>query len=170
MGGDGAVDEVAIALAPNGMLAGLEKLRADGIIRHVGLGMNCNVEAHQGVPEEVVRLIRGSKKGSFDSALLAGGWNLLSQKGLPCLVECQRQGIAVHLAGIFASGLLVGADRYAYKAAPPEMKAKAERWRKLAETYGCSLPAVAMAFGALPTVDSRIVVGMATPEQVDQNL
>ena len=27
-------------------------------------------------------------RGTFDSALLAGGWNLLCQAGLPCYVEC----------------------------------------------------------------------------------
>merc|ERR1712048_157757 len=79
-------------------------------------------------------------------------------------------GIEVHVAGIYASGLLVGVDRYAYKAAPVEMKDKAERWRSLAEKHGCSLPAVAMAFAALPTVVTRVVVGLATPEQVDQTL
>jgi len=167
---DGSVDEVAVALKEDGMLAGLRKLRAEGIIHHVGLGMNCNREAHQGVPDEVLRLIRGAEDGTFDSALLAGGWNLLCQKGLPCLLECQRRGIAVYVAGIFASGVLVGVDRYAYKTAPSEMTAKAERWRALAETHGVSLPAVAMAFAALPTVVSRVVVGMATPEQVAQSV
>lgn len=167
---DGSVDEVSIALKDDGMLAGLRKLRADGRIQHVGLGMNCNREAHQGAPDEVVRLIRGAEKGTFDSALLAGGWNLLSQKGLPCLLECQRQGIAVHVAGVFASGLLVGVDRYAYKAAPAEMMAKVDRWRALALKHGVSLPAVAVAFAALPEVVSHVVIGMATPEQVAQNL
>ena len=51
--------------------------------------------------------------GIFDSALLAGGWNLLSQAGLPCLLECQRRGVDVHVAGAYASGLIVGASIYA---------------------------------------------------------
>lgn len=165
---DGSIDEVVVALAPNGMLEGLRKLRQEGRIQHVGLGMNCNREAHQGVPDQVLRLLEGAPEGTFDSALLAGGWNLLSQDGLPCLLECQRRKIEVHIAGVFASGLLVGVDRYAYKAAPAEMLAKADRWRKLAAKHGCSLPAVAMAFAALPVVVSRVVLGMATPEQVEQ--
>merc|ERR1719223_2557989 len=136
---DKSVDEVATAPREDGMLAGLRQLKADGIIQHVGLGMNSNREAHQGVPEEIVRLIRGAEKGTFDSALLAGGWNLLSQAGLPCLLECQQQGIGVHVAGVFGSGLLVGVNRYAYQAAPPEMVDKAEKWRKLAEKHGSTL-------------------------------
>lgn len=168
---DGSVDEVSVALAEDGMLAGLRKLRAEGKIQHVSLGMNTNREAHMGVPDEVLRLMHGADEGTFDSAQLAGGWNLLCQEGLPCLLECQRRGIAAHVAGVFASGMLVGVDRYAYKpAAPQEMREKAERWRALAAKYGCSLPAVAMAFAALPAVVSRVVVGMSTPEQVKQNL
>ncbi|CAK0896057.1 unnamed protein product, partial [Prorocentrum cordatum] len=83
---DGSVDEVAIALAPGGMLEGLRQLRAEGRIQHVGLGMNCNRLSHQGKPDEVLRLLRGAEEGTFDSALLAGGWNLLSLvKGRPAL-------------------------------------------------------------------------------------
>merc|ERR1719223_2194099 len=139
---DKSVDEVATAPREDGMLAGLRQLKADGIIQHVGLGMNSNREAHQGVPEEIVRLIRGAEKGTFDSALLAGGWNLLSQAGLPCLLECQQQCIPVHLAGVFASGLLVGGPTYAYQTAPEDKVAKADKWRALADRHGVSLPAV----------------------------
>mmetsp|Transcript_17638 Transcript_17638/g.57890 ORF Transcript_17638/g.57890 Transcript_17638/m.57890 type:complete len:121 (-) Transcript_17638:863-1225(-) len=70
--------------------------------------MNCNRMPHQGVPEEIERLVKGAPQGTFDSALLAGGWNLLSQDGLATLQLCARCGVAVHVAGVFASGLRVG--------------------------------------------------------------
>ena len=92
---DGCVDEVAIALGDDGMLAGLRKLRMDGKLQHVSLGMNCNRESYMGKPDEILRLIHGAERGTFDSALLSAGWNLLTQTGLPCLLECQRHGIAV---------------------------------------------------------------------------
>ena len=41
-----------------GMCAALRRLRSEGTLVHVGLGMNCNREAHQGVPHEVIRLLR----------------------------------------------------------------------------------------------------------------
>lgn len=88
-------DEVEIAVSEGGMMQALRRMRAEGTIAHVGLGMNCNLEAHQGVPDEVLRLIRSCEVGTFDSALLAGGWNLLCQTGLPCLIECQRRGVEV---------------------------------------------------------------------------
>ncbi len=71
---------------------------------------------------QILRLIRGAPERTFDSALLAGGWNLLTQTGLPCLLECEARGIAVHIAGVFASGLLAVAPgnssaTYAYRPA-----------------------------------------------------
>ena len=167
-------DEVAQAVDPaDGMCARLVALRQAGTIKHVGLGMNCNREAHQGVPDEILRLIRGCPAGTFDSALLAGGWNLLCQEGLPCYAECEKHGIAVHVAGVFASGLLVsqGEDAtYAYQKAPPAMVEKAQRWGTLATAHGVSLPAVAVAFAALPKCVSRVVLGFATAEQVQQTM
>ena len=165
------VDEVGIAInGEDGCCAALRKMREKGTITEVGLGMNVNREAHQGVPDEVIRLIRGVPTGTFDSALLAGGWNLLSQAGLPAFVECERRGIAVHVAGVFASGLLVGGETYAYKQAPSEMVRLATQWKRLADEYGHELPSVAIAFASLPMCVTRIVLGMASPEQVEQNL
>lgn len=89
------VDEVALAMGETGMCAGLRELRAAGVICHASLGMNCNREEHMGAPDEIIRLLRGCPVGTFDSALLAGGWNLLSQEGLPCLEECERLGVPV---------------------------------------------------------------------------
>lgn len=57
----------------------------------------------------------------------------------------------VHIAGVFASGLLVKeGGTYAYQAASAEQIACAGRWRLLGKRHGCSLPAVAIAFAALP--------------------
>ena len=66
----------------------------------------------RGSANEVCRLLKLGD-GIFDSALLAGGWNLLSQTGLPCLLECARRGVDVHVAGVFNSGLIVGGSIYA---------------------------------------------------------
>lgn len=168
---DPAVDEVGIALgASDGMIAEMRRMRERREIQHVSLGMNCNRESHQGVPDEIIRIIRGVPEGTFDSALLAGGWNLLTQAGMAAFLECENHHIDVHVAGVFASGLLVGGTTYAYKTAPPEMVEKAARWRTLAEAHGVSLPAVAIAFAALPKCVSRLVIGMATPDQVRENL
>jgi D-threo-aldose 1-dehydrogenase len=173
-GHDGFVDEVGIALAADGACAELLRLRASGVIDHVGLGMNCNIETHMGAPDQVLRMIRGAGNGALDSALLAGGWNLLSQAGLPCFAECEARGIAVHVAGVFASGVLASADptsaTYSYRKADSAMLARVEAWRSLSSAHGLALPAVAIAFAALPVCVTRIVLGIGTAEQVAANL
>ena len=167
----GFTDEVAIAVGEGGAMQELRRLRAEGTIAHVGLGMNCNREAHQGVPEEIVRLLSSCERGTFDSALLAGGWNLLCQAGLPCLLECQRLRVEVHVAGVFASGLLVReGGTYAYQSASAEHVERAARWRRLGERHGCSLPALAIAFAALPKCVTRLVIGFGSAEQVGQTM
>eukprot|EP00941_MAST-03F_sp_MAST-3F-sp1_P002452 g2452.t1 len=163
-------DEVAACVEPGGMCDGLREMRDEGLIESVGLGMNCNNVDHQGVPDEVIRLIRSSKPGTFDHAMLAGGWNLLCQTGASCLLECQENNMEVHVAGVYASGLLVGGTTYAYREAPVEMKKRVIEWSSLADKYNVSLPAVAMAFASLPQCVSRVVVGMATEAQVEMNI
>ena len=75
---------------------------------------------------------------------------MLTQTGLPCIEACEKHGVEVHVAGVFATGLLVGSDTYAYVVAPEEMLSKVKRWGELAGKYGVSLPAVAIAFSTAP--------------------
>jgi hypothetical protein len=78
----------AAATAPDGLIAGLMQLKAEGAIQHVSLGMNANID-HKVVtpgtgglettawqPDDILRVIRASPEGCFDSALLAYSWSL----------------------------------------------------------------------------------------------
>jgi len=165
-------DEVAEVLdKESGALSELIKMRENGNIKHLSLGMNCNKEQHQGVPDEIIRLLRKTDLGTFDSALLAGGWNLLSQAGLPCYLECQDRSVGIHVAGCFASGYLVTkSGTYAYRPASEDIQLRTEKWRAVAANHGCSLPSVAIAFSAMPKIVRKVVLGIATKEQLDQNL
>ena len=50
------------------------------------------------------RRIREAPAGTFDSALVAYGWNLNTQAALPVLLECQARGIEFHCAGVLYFG------------------------------------------------------------------
>lgn len=91
-------ERITESLKPDGLLAGLRKLRATGEIDAVSLGM-CVREEDPNSAELVLRLIREAPLGTFDSAMLAYGWNLENQSSLPILLECQARGIDVHPAG-----------------------------------------------------------------------
>ncbi|CAB9496301.1 L-galactose dehydrogenase [Seminavis robusta] len=156
------VDEVEQALAtPDGMIAELRAMRDEqGIIRHVGLGMNTNREGHMGAPDQVLRLLHGTPRGTFDSALLAGGWNLLCRTGWECLETCHTLGVQVHVAGIFASGYLADDNKsYAYKedtTPASHLVALKHQWATLAKEYGCSLASVAIGFATLPPAVTKL--------------
>ena len=97
--------------------------------------------------------------------MLAYGWNLQNRRGLPILALCEAKSIEVHLAGCFwfgDYGVLFDASR-----TDDEQVLEARRgWERLAARHGVSLAAVALAFAALPAVVGKVVVGMATPDEV----
>ena len=120
--------------------------------RFAGLA-NPGGEPAYGTPEQILDLIRAAPEGTFDSLLMASGWNLLYHDGLCVLEECQARGIRVHNAGTFATGLLAGGFTFVYAEAPEEMVEATQRWRELCDSYSLPLPAVAMAFSRkMPTL------------------
>ena len=152
---DDVVGGIDAALEPEtGLLAEMVRLRDAGKIGRVGLGMNANLR-----PDLILRLLREAPAGTFDTALLAGGWNLLGQDSLPILEECEKRGIAVHNAGVFATGFLVGGSNYLYDIPPPEIVAARDGWDGLAKRHGCSLPAVALRFASIPNVIEHVLLG-----------
>jgi D-threo-aldose 1-dehydrogenase len=72
-----------------GGVAELVKLREEGFINEVSLGMN---DAYF-----VQRMLNDNPAGTFDSVMMAGSWNLLDQDGLLVLLECQRRGVKVRV-------------------------------------------------------------------------
>jgi hypothetical protein len=84
---DPAPEDVDAALAPGGFLEGLRALRAAGKIGQVSLGMNANKPE---VKACILRLVREAPPETFNSALLAGGWNLLCQDSLEIMQEAQQ--------------------------------------------------------------------------------
>ena len=148
--------------ASGGGVDELVAMRSEGLIQDVGLGFNN--------PEYILAMLRSRPAGTFDSVMMAGRWNLIDQSGLGVLLECQRQNIAVHNAGIFGSGLLVGGSTLNYAPAPPEMLAKRDRWGDLAKKYGLSLPALAMAFAFLPEAITKVAIGVKSPKEVELNI
>jgi D-threo-aldose 1-dehydrogenase len=167
---------VAEALADDGLLAGLRELRAQGEIDNISLGM-CVSPDRNGPGDSnadlILELIRGAPDGTFNSAMLAYGWNLHNQAALPVMLECQRRGIEVHAAGVFwfnGYGVLFDPSLAPDTEEGEATLAKRSAWLALAEKHGVSLGAVALSFAALPQVIGRVVMGMKSPEEVALNL
>ena len=62
---------------------------------------------------------------------------------------------------------IAGGFSYVYQQAPPEMVAETEQWAALCERYSLKLPAVAMAFSALPVCVKKVVIGCSSPLDVE---
>lgn len=163
-----------------GMIAGIVKLKEQGLVDEVSIGMNASGGRRSdwdsgeagatpvyGTPDQILDLIRSVPEGTFDSLLMASGWNLLYTEGAVVLQECEAREIAVHNAGTFATGLLAGGFSYVYQEAPSEMVTKTKRWAQLCERYDLTLPAVAMAFSALPACVKKVVIGCSSPSDVE---
>lgn len=159
--------DIATVLAPisfGGGLVQLVKMRADGVIHDVSIGLNDAGAA--------LAILRAAPEGSLDSIMIAGSWNLLdhSELCLELLKECQMRNIVVHNAGIFASGLLVGGLTYRYSSAPESQINRVMLWKNLCDEFGIPLPAVAMKFALLPSVIKAAAVGFKNPAEVYQTV
>lgn len=145
-----------------GGLEALVKMREEGLIKDVSIGVNR--------AESALKIIRSAPMGSLDTVMIAGCWNLLdhSAECMELLLECQGRGIIVQNAGVFASGLLVGGGTYKYAPASVLEVDRTELWNVLCVQYNVPLPAVALKFGLLYTAIGACAVGVKNPNEVLQ--
>eukprot|EP01052_Picozoa_sp_SAG31_P016784 SAG31_NODE_1125_length_9770_cov_2.732499_3_plen_165_part_00 len=129
--------------------------------------MNSHAGFHRG-PRYILRLLHEAPGGTFDTALLAGGWNLLCQEGWEVLCECARRNIAVHVAGVF--GGTGQRDNRNIFAPSQKWAPSVKQWTALSSKHNCSLIQTAVAFASLPVAVKQIVLGMATPAEVHANV
>ena len=137
----------------------LEKLRDEGILGAIGVGMN-----QSAVPTRFVT------ETDIDAVLLAGRYTLLDQSGaddlLPAALE---RGVAVILGGVFNSGLLAdprAAATYDYQPAPAEILGRALEIEAVCADHGVPLRAAALQFGFTHPAVAAALVGVRDAGQV----
>jgi len=129
----------------------LEKLRDEGLIRAIGVGMN-----QSAVPTRFVT------ETDIDVVLLAGRYTLLDQSAADDLLPAaEARDVAIILGGVFNSGLLAdprNAATYDYVPAPPERIQRALAIETVCLAHGVPLRAAALQFGlAHPAVASALI-------------
>lgn len=117
----------------------LARLRAEGVVGAIGVGMN-----------QAELLTRFVRETDLDAVLLAGRYSLLDQRGLTELLPlAAERGAGVVIGGVFNSGLLAdphpGAT-FDYAAAPAELIARALDLKAVCEKHGVPLRAAALRF------------------------
>ena len=142
----------------------LAELRAQGVVKAIGAGMN-----------QWEMELRFAKEGDFDVFLLAGRYTLLEQtSAAEFLPYCQERGIGVVVGGPYNSGILASdldaPANYNYRPAPPEVLERARRLKGICDRHRVSLKAAALRFVlAHPAVVSAIP-GPRTVGEVAENL
>jgi D-threo-aldose 1-dehydrogenase len=150
--------------AMSGAYVALDKLRGEGVVKGIGVGVN-----------EAGMCVRFAKAGSFDTMLLAGRYSLLEQ---PALAEflplAQQQGIGVMLGGVFNSGILatgaVSGAKYNYRDAPPEILDRVGRIERICAAHNTALPTAALHFALGHPAVASLVLGGVTPQEVERNV
>ncbi|MCX5208905.1 aldo/keto reductase [Kitasatospora sp. NBC_00240] len=130
----------------------LERLRAEGVLGAIGVGMN--------QAELPARFIRET---DIDAVLLAGRYSLLDQRGLDELLPlAERHDVGVVIGGVFNSGLLAdphpGAT-FDYRAAPSDLLARALDLKTVCEQHGVPLRAAALRFPFGHPAVASVLVG-----------
>jgi D-threo-aldose 1-dehydrogenase len=150
--------------AMRGAYPALERLRAEGVVRAIGVGV-----------KGADVCLRFAQAGDFDFFMLAGGYTLLDHADAldAFLPHCERNGIGVVVASPFNSGILatgaVSGATFFYAEAPAEIVERTRRLQTICAEHRVPLGAAALQFTlAHPAVVSA-VCGYRTAREVDTN-
>jgi D-threo-aldose 1-dehydrogenase len=151
-------DHVDEALA--GACRALVRLREEGTIRAVGIGLNY-----------VEPLLRFAREADVDCLLVAGRYTLLDRQAVPELLPlCAERGIAVIAAGVLNSGLLAGGTTFDYAPAPAELVARARELEAICAPYGVPLAAAAVQFPLRHPAVAAALIGARSPDELEHDL
>jgi len=155
---DANADEAILEAYPE-----LDRMRSEGIIKAIGVGMNqCET------PSRVI------KETDIDMVLIAGRYSLLDQKALEGLLPTAlERNVDIIAAGIFNSGILanpVKGATYDYVPASDELLAKALRIREVLEGHKVSLTSAALQFPLRHPAVKSVLVGCRSAAEVATNI
>jgi D-threo-aldose 1-dehydrogenase len=144
-----------------GALPVLADLKAQGVIRGYGLGVN-EWRVCADVAAEM----------PLDAILLAGRYTLLEQGARGFLDEAERRGIGIILGGPYNSGILATGARegalYDYRPAPPEVLARVTAIAAVLDRRGVPLPAASLQYPLRHPAVATVIPGLLGPDQVAQ--
>jgi D-threo-aldose 1-dehydrogenase len=156
--------EARFAEAMGGAYKALDRLRTEGTVRAIGVGLN-----------EADICERFARAGDFDVMLLAGRYSLLEQPALASFLPlAEQKRIGIMLAGVFNSGILatgpVPGAKYNYNDASGEILARVAAIQAVCERHGVSLRHSALHFATLHPAVVTVLLGAVKRQEVEANV
>ena len=150
--------------AMKGSYRALVRLREEGVIRAVGVGMN-----------QAKMLARFAVEGDFDCFLCAGRYTLVDHTALKRLLPlCEERNISIIIGGPYNSGILaqgaVDGAKFDYRKAPLHIVEKVRRIEAACRRHGTPLKAAALQFPLAHPAVAAVIPGARSPEEVDENV
>jgi D-threo-aldose 1-dehydrogenase len=144
----------------DGAQRALIEMRAAGVVRAIGVGVNDVAVCH-----------RCLAAGNFDFFMLAGRLTLLDHRdGVGLLDACQARGVTVLAAAPFNSGILAtGATpgaQFFYAAPPSEIAARTVAIAAVCREFGVPMGAAAVQFALGHDAVASVVSSFADPAQL----
>jgi D-threo-aldose 1-dehydrogenase len=162
--GHGANQPAVFEQALSGAARALFRLRDEGVIGAVGMGVN-----------ESDVCVEAARRADFDAFLLAGRYTLLEQGALDELLPlCDERRISVILGGIFNSGILasgvVAGAHHNYGVPAADVAERVARIEAVCRRYDASLAAVAIQFVLAHPAVASALIGASSIHQQGANL
>jgi D-threo-aldose 1-dehydrogenase len=141
----------------------LEKLRAAGVVRAIGAGMN-----------QAEMLTRFVTDTDVDVVLVAGRYTLLDRSAATELLPAAlSRGVSVIAGGVFNSGVLAAPGEgatYDYQAAPAELIDRARRLQEACARFGVPLRAAAARFPLTHPAVASVLIGARNAAEITDAL
>jgi D-threo-aldose 1-dehydrogenase len=145
--------------AVGGAYVALERLRAEGVVSAIGVGMN-----------QTELLTRFARECNLDCFLVAGRYTLLDQSASEALLPlCIERGISVIAGGVFNSGILADGSTFDYKPASSAVRERVGQLRALCERWSTPLAAVALQFPLRHAAVESVLVGCRSVAEVEED-
>jgi D-threo-aldose 1-dehydrogenase len=150
--------------AMDGAYKALEKLRSEGALKAIGVGVN-----EWQVCEQALR------ERDFDCFLLAGRYTLLEQDALDTFLPlCEQRNVAIVVGGGYNSGILatgaVEGAHYNYSLAPEPILGRVRNIEAVCREFDVALKAAALQFVLAHPCIPTIIPGTRSVGHLEDNL
>ncbi len=141
----------------------LAKMRDEGIVSAIGVGMNQNE-----IPTRFVN------ETDINAVLIAGRYTLLDQSAAKELLPAAlKNDVSIVIGGVFNSGILANpviGTTYNYSAAPVELIERAIAMKELLSNWSVPLTAAAIQFPLRHPAITTVLTGARSVAELDANM